>query len=193
MCHTAQNRRLLILKASPTLDWPALSSDDCQVAPHLTSMHLLSPFQTNHSTITIASMDDPDSMEVDPALAAAMGFSGFGTQPQNKKRKFNTNEGFVDPEIGKSGSKGKWKDATGANEIPVGKPKPKPVTRSVGGEDGQGAGVGTAFDAGIATSAAGGEKPSLEALRHGVVNERGDVAYFLPSFLEDPWKGLMAQ
>lgn len=31
----------------------------------------------------------------------------------------------------------------------------------------------------------------LQALRRGVRNERGDVAYFLPSFVEDPWKGLL--
>lgn len=28
----------------------------------------------------------------------------------------------------------------------------------------------------------------LAALRKGVKNERGDTVYFLPSFLEDPWK-----
>ncbi|KAF2218812.1 hypothetical protein BDZ85DRAFT_63885 [Elsinoe ampelina] len=31
---------------------------------------------------------------------------------------------------------------------------------------------------------------SLQDLRYGVRNEHGDVAYFLPSFLEDPWVGL---
>ncbi|KAG8623255.1 hypothetical protein KVT40_008231 [Elsinoe batatas] len=31
---------------------------------------------------------------------------------------------------------------------------------------------------------------SLQDLRHGVKNEHGDVVYFLPSFLEDPWVGL---
>lgn len=30
----------------------------------------------------------------------------------------------------------------------------------------------------------------LAAYRRGVKNERGDMAYFLPSFLEDPWKDL---
>lgn len=30
----------------------------------------------------------------------------------------------------------------------------------------------------------------LAALRRGVQNERGDMVFFLPSFIEDPWKGL---
>lgn len=37
-------------------------------------------------------------------------------------------------------------------------------------------------------------KFELNALRQGVRNENGDVAYFLPSFVEeDPWAGLKAQ
>lgn len=43
-------------------------------------------------------MDDEDGMEIDPAIAAAMGFSGFGTKPGDK-RKHNSNEGYVDPAI----------------------------------------------------------------------------------------------
>jgi hypothetical protein len=34
---------------------------------------------------------------------------------------------------------------------------------------------------------------SLQALRRGIRNERGDMAYFLPSFLENPWKELSAE
>ena len=30
----------------------------------------------------------------------------------------------------------------------------------------------------------------LRALQHGVVNGAGDTAYFLPSFVEDPWERL---
>ena len=40
---------------------------------------------------------------------------------------------------------------------------------------------------------ADGSVLSLQALRRGVRNERGDMAYFLPSFLEDPWKELGAE
>ena len=31
---------------------------------------------------------------------------------------------------------------------------------------------------------------SLQAYRQGVRNEKGDMVYFLPSFLEDPWEKL---
>jgi hypothetical protein len=34
---------------------------------------------------------------------------------------------------------------------------------------------------------------SSQALRRGIRNERGDMAYFLPSFLEDPWAKLAAK
>lgn len=40
---------------------------------------------------------------------------------------------------------------------------------------------------------ADGSVMSLQALRRGVRNERGDMAYFLPSFLEDPWRDLGAE
>ena len=40
---------------------------------------------------------------------------------------------------------------------------------------------------------ADGSVMSLQALRRGIRNERGDMAYFLPSFLEDPWKELGAE
>jgi hypothetical protein len=39
----------------------------------------------------------------------------------------------------------------------------------------------------------GGEpisKAELNALRQGVRNNQGDLAYFLPSFVEDPWAKL---
>ncbi|KAH8727923.1 hypothetical protein GQ44DRAFT_648313 [Phaeosphaeriaceae sp. PMI808] len=33
-------------------------------------------------------------------------------------------------------------------------------------------------------------KAELNALRFGIKNEHGDTAYFLPNFVEDPWKPL---
>jgi hypothetical protein len=33
-------------------------------------------------------------------------------------------------------------------------------------------------------------KAAMNALRQGVKNEHGDLAYFLPSFVEDPWERL---
>lgn len=46
-------------------------------------------------------MDGDDDFEIDPAIAAAMGFSGFGAQ-NKQKRKFDPNDGFVDPTTGES-------------------------------------------------------------------------------------------
>lgn len=40
---------------------------------------------------------------------------------------------------------------------------------------------------------ADGTSMSLQALRRGIRNDRGDTAYFLPSFLEDPWEKLVAK
>lgn len=122
-------------------------------------------------------MDD-DSFDIDPEIAAAMGFGGFGTQA-GKKRKFDDGA-FVDPASGKTDtSVGK-----GANSLPLGtrmtdrtatQDKPKETS-----EPQRALGAGT-------------EEEQLQALRHGVKNSNGDMVYFLPSFLEDPWKNLQAR
>ncbi|KAK4613812.1 hypothetical protein CLAFUW4_09026 [Fulvia fulva] len=131
-------------------------------------------------------MDGEDDFEVDPAIAAAMGFAGFGTQP-SKKRKFNKDDGFVDPE----GNAASTPQGTSANRLPLGEPK---AMRTVGQPE-----MAPAIANDDASSSQAEEHngnsgpPSLEALRHGVKNERGDTAYFLPGFIEDPWAGLKAQ
>ncbi len=43
-------------------------------------------------------MEGEEDMEIDPSIAAAMGFSSFGAKP-GEKRKYNSNEGYVDPAI----------------------------------------------------------------------------------------------
>lgn len=126
-------------------------------------------------------MADFDNLEIDPAIVEAMGFSGFGTQP-GKKRKFNADDGFIDPDMAKSSS------AKGANSVPLGTRisdatiSPTPVkVANIASQPGTPA---------PKTASVNHIKPhevSLEALRHGVPNEQGDVVYFLPSFLEDPW------
>lgn len=138
-----------------------------------------------------------DDFEIDPAIAAAMGFSGFGTAP-NKKRKYN-NDGFVDPSIAK-GPQG-----TSANNLPIGERK---VTKAVEGVASSSAAAAAPETQGVpirsepshqqAQASAAHEtgpdgRPTLQALRNGVRNERGDLAIFLPSFIEDPWAGLKAQ
>ena len=43
-------------------------------------------------------MEGEEDMDIDPAIAAAMGFASFGTKP-GEKRKYNSNDGYVDPAI----------------------------------------------------------------------------------------------
>jgi len=70
---------------------------------------------------------DPDYIDEDAealAIAAAMGFSGFG-KPPGKKRKFNAAvDGFVEGQelakLDKGGSKGQ---GSGGNTVPLGKPR----------------------------------------------------------------------
>lgn len=134
-------------------------------------------------------MDSGDDFEVDPAIAAAMGFTGFGTQP-NKKRKFQTDDGYVDPSIKPSDGD----QMTGANNVPLRDNRDAKVDSSrdtastitiTGGKDNIADKAGSSKSIDNANG-----RTSLEALRHGVPNQRGDMAYFLPSFLEDPWEGL---
>lgn len=145
-------------------------------------------------------MDDQEDFSIDPAIAAAMGFAGFGTQ-NKQKRKFNSEgdaDGFVDP--------GVHARKTGANNVPLRERSAQVAKRvddgeangSVSAVEGEG---GTRLKSDAATSSntfdAGGlydpqtqESPSLEALRRGVKNVRGDFVYFSKGFLEDPWSGL---
>lgn len=128
-------------------------------------------------------MDPNDDFDIDPAIAAAMGFSGFGKTPANKKRKYD-NDGFVDPSIAK-GPQG-----TSANNLPIGERKTTKTTETV---------AQVPFrpepqQSGSKSHETGSDgEPTLQALRNGVRNERGDLAIFLPSFIEDPWAGLKAQ
>jgi len=122
-------------------------------------------------------------MEIDPAIAAAMGFSGFGQT--GKKRKYNGNDAFVDNQQ-MPGSTNTKAAATGSNQVEVAERTVKHAnTQSAHSGDNAGADAS-------ATPAAqpeqGGEKSRLELLRHGIRNEQGDTAYFLSSFIEDPWK-----
>ncbi|RMX92827.1 hypothetical protein D0868_13200 [Hortaea werneckii] len=118
-------------------------------------------------------MADQDDFEIDPAIAEAMGFSGFGTQPGGRKRKFDGGDAFVDPTIKKQTEAQSSSDLRSAlSGVENGAPTSGAHANqgSVGGE-------------------ASGQQ-DLQALRYGVKNDKGDTAYFLPSFIEDPWKGL---
>ncbi|RMY04635.1 hypothetical protein D0867_10290 [Hortaea werneckii] len=132
-------------------------------------------------------MVDQDDFEIDPAIAEAMGFSGFGTQPGGKKRKFDGGDAFADPTIKKQteaqSSSGLAGSARGANNTPLGQRSALSGLKN----------VAPTSEAHANRSPLRGEasgQQDLQALRSGVKNERGDTAHFLPSFIEDPWKGL---
>lgn len=193
-----------------------------------------------------------DSEEgMDPAIAAAMGFSSFGGAPVAKKRKFN-DQSFVE---GQEAEAARHQYRTGANDTALGERRPpkKSTDSDVGGgkpaasladentggkahdkkkakgkgKDLQSGGLAAFLSHGqslparpsgvgaeeeksqTATVQVGAEAVvnrdrmsgnaagpvdfgscSLQDLRRGVPNENGDMAYFLPSFLEDPWTGL---
>ncbi|GAB1733453.1 hypothetical protein NU195Hw_g2288t1 [Hortaea werneckii] len=132
-------------------------------------------------------MADQDDFEIDPAIAAAMGFSGFGTQPGGKKRKFDGGNAFVDPTIKKMTeaptSSIPAASGKGANNTPLGQKSALTGMKN----------IASTSEAHAMQDAVSGEtsgRPDLQTLRHGIKNDRGDMAYFLPSFIEDPWKGL---
>lgn len=135
-------------------------------------------------------MDANDDFDIDPAIAAAMGFSGFGKTTTNKKRKYD-NDGFVDPDI-------TTPQGTSANNLPIGERK---VTKTVENVNVATPSHSTQVPFRPETQQSGSQahetdnegKPTLQALRNGVRNERGDLTIFLPSFLEDPWARLKAQ
>lgn len=227
-------------------------------------------------------MEDQDPETIDPALAAAMGFSAFGAQPSSKKRKYNHSlDTAVTAQQAKPGSLSLKPDrVSGANGSTLGvrmkNSQKEKVGRGVGGpgdlegtEDsslelgGEERGLNGHDHASNATTTAptksehnqkkktqapraglaafltpvpqnntqvanqtppnpttlesqpttsnlagtaslpprpqvqvisfGGAEitqDELQALRKGVRDERGDVAYFLPSFVEDPWEKL---
>ncbi|KAK3674439.1 hypothetical protein LTR78_005525 [Recurvomyces mirabilis] len=118
-------------------------------------------------------MEDADDMEIDPAIAEAMGFTGFG----GKKRKFK-DDAFVDPATNN-------KTANGANNIPLGNRESR-TGLEIAGSKSDVPRQGTSQQITL-------EQATLQDLRQGVKNERGDTVYFQPSFIEDPWKDLKAQ
>ncbi|KAM0699460.1 hypothetical protein Q7P36_000462 [Cladosporium allicinum] len=119
-------------------------------------------------------------MEIDPEIAAAMGFGSFGGAP--KKRKFGADDAFT------SASQEPQQVASKANAVPVAEVRSqrRPVETN---ETVPAPAPAPAHDN---ITLADGSVMSLQALRRGIRNERGDMAYFLPSFLEDPWKELGA-
>lgn len=122
--------------------------------------------------------DSADEVDIDPAIAEAMGFSGFGAQ-HNKKRKFNGNDTFIDtPTVEESVSS----HASKSNAVPLGF-RGKAPDESVLQRKPKPGGTNQVMQADVS-------RDDLQAYRQGVMNENGHMVYFMPSFIEDPWKDL---
>jgi hypothetical protein len=148
---------------------------------------------------------DMDDLEIDPAIAEAMGFTSFGSK--RRKHTARADDAFIDD----SGTQ--IPASTGANDIPLGA---RPISNVIldkvqeqGNTDDIAASTASVQDAqeeqpraADATVEAVQEvqvdnwtpgfptPQELSALRRGVKNARGDMVVFMPSFIEDPWKGL---
>ncbi|KAK0252546.1 hypothetical protein LTS09_012447 [Friedmanniomyces endolithicus] len=139
-------------------------------------------------------MADDEDLEVDPALAEAMGFSGFGVQP-GKKRKYDANDSFVDPDLAQDSNGAFTRPAgKGANSLPLGFRKKESAASGLPMKPAMNepSGAATVHETRAEPSerGLGSGQSDLQALRAGVKNEWGDMVYFKPSFLEDPWKNL---
>jgi hypothetical protein len=70
-------------------------------------------------------------MEIDPEIAAMMGFGSFGA---SKKRKFGADEAFTDAQ----GAGGKTQEpqqvVSSANAVPIGEARSRPANAPVAGE-----------------------------------------------------------
>ncbi|KAF2724327.1 hypothetical protein K431DRAFT_344066 [Polychaeton citri CBS 116435] len=109
-----------------------------------------------------ASLDQEDDAQPDPALLAAMGFSSFGAAPKPNKRQKLDSTTFTSS------------NAQSEPGIPVRPAAPIANT------------VTTAGPASRSSQA-----NDLDTLAKGVRDENGDVAFFKPSFIEDPWRDLV--
>jgi hypothetical protein len=139
-------------------------------------------------------MDDFEDPDMEARMGELMGFATFGTKPEAKRQK-----------IKPDGSKA----ATSSNMTPLGQPgqHARPLTHNKSHHVPQSDDVRGAADAvSPTTEQAKNAFPTgvpmeifdrltwkeLEAYRRGVRQENGDLAYFLPSFIEDPWAKLEA-
>lgn len=182
----ASGRRALLRLFTPLPAWTSAVRIRKHLRLPIGQSHTIDKTSTSHQLST--AMDADGDFDIDPAIAAAMGFGGFGSQTKGK-RKFGANDSFVDT------NKANPASATGANNLPVREHKAARVSQNAddgGASDGAG---------GLQQSSAPvshydpktQESPSLESLRHGVRNPNGGIIYFLPSFLEDPWAGMKPQ
>ncbi|CAD0083101.1 unnamed protein product [Aureobasidium vineae] len=136
---------------------------------------------------------DMDDLEIDPAIAEAMGFTSFGSK--RRKHAARADDAFIDD------SGNQLPASTGANDIPLGT-RPAMGSSTEKAQEQERAGKEASTTRVENTQARAGkvqtdnwtpgfpDAPELAALRRGVKNARGDMVLFMPSFIEDPWKGL---
>jgi hypothetical protein len=141
-------------------------------------------------------MDFMDQEEIDARLGDMMGFTTFGMQPEAKKRKTSDDNPVT---------------ATGSNAQPIGSRSNQngmhqhPLTHNPAQQPPQ---VTAEIMSSVASPSAEQQPKNafptgvpmeifdkltwkeLEAYRKGVKKDNGDLAWFLPSFIEDPWAKL---
>lgn len=130
---------LLPLHSAPTSSFLQLRNSfvpgfnsTARLGRHLTSQHTLDrPLSSIPGTLILLSSTSPHRaiMEDDDgadAMAAAMGFSSFGTQPSAKRRKFNSSS---DSYVAGSSSSSGGDHGKGANALPLGTRPPPPAQR----------------------------------------------------------------
>jgi len=161
-------------------------------------------------------MSDNEEIEVDPDMAAmGFNFSSFGAAPSAKKRKYNHNDAVVD--VPSNAPTTPNPSIRGSNALPLGQRRDRKENAPESGGGAVEAIVEASENAAEAADVAVLRAPlpphhsaatasvlkdwdvtkqgarqysaaELAALREGVVTANGHVAYFLPSFVEDPWK-----
>ena len=139
-------------------------------------------------------------------IASAMGFSGFGMQPQAKKRKLGVNDTFVDPSYNRihevqeaerttnavSGGSSVLPDGVAASGTEA-KETVLPVHSLAPTGESDEVGEASRSSKQSDTPPVDIKTATLEQLRNGVrnANAKGDTVVFMPSFIEDdPWKDL---
>lgn len=157
-------------------------------------------------------MADPGEDGIDPAMAAMMGFQSFGGPQKAKRRKIEdhastvpataANETPIATRAGTS-TQGDQVNNTTTNQTasratPTSNQRKQPALTGLAAFLQHGQNLpdppadavqesSTATHK-AATTAAPGMSPELTAYRWGVPNTNGDMIYFLPSFIEDPWR-----
>jgi hypothetical protein len=137
-------------------------------------------------------MEDFEDPDVEAQMAQMMGFSTFGTKPDAKKQKTAQDTSVA---------------ATSSNAVPLGQNGMQRRTLThIPVHTKQEPGITAAADASTSPTTEHSKSAfptgvpmeifdkltwtELEAYRKGVKQGNGDLAWFLPSFIEDPWAKL---